>query len=147
MRFAGTRIEGLLGGDRPEYGALSQKALANRTAESTAATDLMGKTAATGISAAGAVEAANITGAAQASLANAQGQAAIMSGIGDIAGSAIGAFGRSKIGSYDDIPAAGLTGSAVGAGAGKHAYIGTGGKYGSLTPPTQNANGSWSFLN
>ena len=93
MRFAGTRIEGLLGGDRPEYGALSQKALANRTAESTAATDLMGKTAATGISAAGAVEAANITGAAQASLANAQGQAAIMSGIGDIAGSAIGAFG------------------------------------------------------
>ena len=92
MRFAGTRIEGFMGGDRPEYGALAQKGLANRTQESTAATDLMGKTAATGISAAGAVEAANITGAAQASLAQAQGNAAIMEGIGGIASSAIGAF-------------------------------------------------------
>ena len=91
MRFAGTRMEGFLGDDRPDYGALSQKALANRTAESTAGTELMGKTAATGIAEAGRVEAANITGAAQTSLANAQGNAAIMSGIGDIAGSFIGA--------------------------------------------------------
>ena len=92
MRFAGTRMEGFMGDDRPDFGALSQKALANRTAESTAGTDLMGKTAATGIAAAGAVEAANITGAAQASLANAQGQASIMSGLGSIASSAIGAI-------------------------------------------------------
>ena len=92
MRFAGTRMEGFLGDDRPEYGSLAQKAVANRTAESTAGTELMGKTAATGIAEAGKVEAADITGAAQVALANAQGQAAIMSGIGDIAGSFIGAI-------------------------------------------------------
>ena len=133
MRFAGTRMESFMGGDRPEYGALAQKGLANRTQESTAGTELMGKTAATGISAAGAVEAANITGAAKTALANAQGQAAIMEGIGGIASSAIGAFGSGGgISSYDDIPAGGLTGSA--AGGGPNAYIGTGGKYGCFQP-------------
>ena len=53
----------------------------------------MGQTASTGISAAGAVEASSITGAAQQALAEAQGNAAVMSGIGNIASSAIGAFG------------------------------------------------------
>ena len=111
MRFAGTRMEGFMGDDRPDFGALSQKALANRTAESTAGTDLMGKTAATGIAAAGAVEAANITGAAQASLANAQGQASIMSGLGSIAGSAIGAFGTPGIGTGASFGEVGTSGS------------------------------------
>ena len=135
MRFAGTRMEGFLGDDRPEYGSLAQKAVANRTAESTAGTELMGKTAATGIVEAGKVEAADITGAAQVALANAQGQAAIMSGIGDIAGSFIGAIPTGGgINSYDDIPVGGLKGSDAGAGAGKHAYLGTGGKYGSFQP-------------
>ena len=72
MRFAGTRMESFMGGDRPDFSVLAQKGLANRTEESTTATDLMGKTAATGISEAGKVEAANIVGAAQASLASAQ---------------------------------------------------------------------------
>ena len=134
MRFAGTRMEGFLGDDSPDFGSLAQKGLANRTQESTAATDLMGQTASTGIAEAGRVEAANITGAAATSLANAQGQASIMSGLGSIAGSAIGAFGTPSISSYSDIPAAGLTGSAAGAGAGPNAYIGTGGKYGSYQP-------------
>ena len=111
MRFAGTRIEGLLGSDRPDFGSLAQKGLANRTQESTAATDLMGKTAATGISEAGKVEAANITGAAAQSLANAQSQASIMSGIGQIAGSAIGAFGSSGIGKGAAFGEVGTSGS------------------------------------
>ena len=132
MRFAGTRMESFMGGDRPEYGALAQKGLANRTEESTAATDLMGKTAATGIAEAGKVEAAKITGMAAASLAQAQGQAAIMEGIGGIASSAIGAFSTPSINSYSDIPAGGLRGAA--AGGGPNAYFGTGGKYGSFQP-------------
>ena len=92
MRFAGTRMEGFLSDDRPDYGEMAQKGLALRNKEETAATDLMGKTAATGIAEAGRVEAANITGAAQAAVANAQGNAAIMKGIGGIASSAIGAI-------------------------------------------------------
>ena len=91
MRFAGTRMEGFLGDDRPNFGEMSQKGLALRNKEETTATDLMGKTAATGISEAGKVEAAGIVGAAQSSLANAQGQASIMSGIGKIGGAFIGA--------------------------------------------------------
>ena len=93
MRFAGTRMEGFLNKDRPEYGDLAQKGSSLLSKESSAATDLMGQTASTGISAAGAVEASSITGAAQQALAEAQGNAAVMSGIGNIASSAIGAFG------------------------------------------------------
>ena len=93
MRFAGTRMEGFLNKDRPEYGDLAQKGSTLLSKESSAATDLMGKTASTGIAAAGAVEASEITGAAQQALAEAQGNASIMSGIGGIASSAIGAFG------------------------------------------------------
>ena len=64
MRFAGTRMEGFLNSDRPDYGNMARNALEIRNKESTTATDLMGKTAATGIAEAGRVEAANITGAA-----------------------------------------------------------------------------------
>ena len=92
MRFAGTRMEGFMDTKGPKFGDMAIQDLSNRNRESTTATDLMGKTAATGIQAAGAVEAAGIVGSAQAGLANAQGQAAIMSGIGQIAGSAIGAI-------------------------------------------------------
>ena len=49
-----------------------QKSYANRIAESTAGTELMGKTASTGIAEAGKVEAAGIVGAAEAGLAQAQ---------------------------------------------------------------------------
>jgi hypothetical protein len=93
MRFAGTRMEGFLNNDAPKFGELTQKSYANRIAEETAGTELMGKTAATGISEAGKVEAAGIVGAANASLASAQGNAAMMEGIGGIASSAMGAFG------------------------------------------------------
>lgn len=93
MRFAGTRMEGFLNNDAPKFGEMTQKSYANRIAESTAGTELMGKTAATGIAEAGKVEAAGIVGAAQANLAQAQGNAAMMEGIGGIASSAIGAFG------------------------------------------------------
>ena len=94
MRFAGSRIEGFMGGDdSPNFGEMAQKSLAIRNKESTTATDLMGKTAATGIQAAGAVEAAEITGDAQKALANAQGQAQMMSSIGQIGSSLIGGIG------------------------------------------------------
>lgn len=94
MRFAGTRMEGFLNKDRPEYGDLAQKGSSLLSKESAAATDLMGQTASTGIAAAGAVEASSITGAAQQALAEAQGNAAMMSSIGNIASSAISAIPR-----------------------------------------------------
>lgn len=98
MRFAGTRMESFLGDEnRPDFGNITESALAYRNKEDTTYTDLMGKTAATGIAEAGKVEAAGIVGAAQAGVAQAQGQAAIMEGIGGIASSAIGAFGGSKL--------------------------------------------------
>ena len=98
MRFAGTRMESFLGDDnRPDFGNITESALAYRNKEDTAYTDLMGQTAATGIAEAGKVEAAGIVGAAQASAAQAQGQASIMEGIGGIASSAIGAFGGGKL--------------------------------------------------
>ena len=91
MRFAGTRIEGLLGDDAPDYGAIASGADTLRSKESQAATDLMGKTAATGISAAGQVKGAEITGAAEQAMASAQSQAAMMGMIGKVGGAAIGA--------------------------------------------------------
>ena len=116
MRFAGTRIEGFMGDDSPNFGEMAQKGLALRNKEETTATDLMGKTAATGIAEAGKVEAANITGAAQSALANAKGQASIMSGIGKIGGSFIGA---------------GIDAGAFGGGIGKGAAFGEVGTSGS----------------
>ena len=101
MRFAGTRIEGLLGSDKPDYGQTVSNASTLRSQEGQAITDAMGKTAAAGIDAAGKAEAANITGAAEAALANAQGQASIMKGIGQIGGAAIGGFGGGGFGSYN----------------------------------------------
>ena len=135
MRFAGTRIEGLLGADKPDYGQTVSNASTLRSQESQAVTDVMGKTAAAGITAAGDAESANIVGAAQSSLANAQGQAAIMKGIGQIGGAAIGAMGPANISSYSDIPSEGLRGFKAGGGfSNPNAYMGTGGKYGSFVP-------------
>ena len=91
MRFAGSRIEGLLG-DRPDYGATVSNASTLRSREGQAITDAMGKTAAAGINAAGKAESAKITGSAASALARAQGQAAVMEGIGQIGGAAIGAI-------------------------------------------------------
>ena len=93
MRFAGSRSEGFMGDDSPNFGDMAQKSLAIRNKEETTGTDLMGKTAATGIKAAGDVQASKITGEANAALANAQGQAAMMKGIGEIGSSLIGGIG------------------------------------------------------
>ena len=111
MRFAGTRMEGLLSGQRPDFGATAQAGNKLRNAEETAITDMMGKTASTGINEAGKVEAANIVGAAQQSLANAQSTAAILGGIGDIAGAAIGKFGSPGIGKGAAFGEVGTSGS------------------------------------
>ena len=93
MRFAGTRIEGLLGNERTDFGALAQKAGTMDSAERSAYTDMQGKVGAAGITAAGQAEAAKITGAAAASAANSQATGSMLSSIGGIASSAIGAFG------------------------------------------------------
>ena len=93
MRFAGTRIEGLLG-DRPDYGQTVSDASTLRSKESQAVTDAMADTASAGILGAGKAESAKITGAAEAALANAQGQASMMSSLGQIGGAAIGGFGN-----------------------------------------------------
>ena len=139
MRFAGSAPVTDFLAKSMDHGATAQNAAATRSAVNTAGIDAQGQTAAAGIQGAGEVEAAGIVGAAQSSLANAQGQAAMMKGIGGIASSAIGAFGGGgSISSYSDIPSAGLTGSAAGAGAGPNAYFGTGGKYGTFVPPTFN---------
>ena len=96
MRFAGTRIEGLLG-DKPDYGALASGADSLRSKESQAATDLMGKTAATGISAAGQVKGAEITGAAEEAMASAQSQAAMYGMVGQIGAAGITAAGKAGL--------------------------------------------------
>ena len=93
MRFAGTRIEGLLGNERTNFGALATKAGTMDSAKELHMTDMQGKVGAAGITAAGQAEAAQITGAAAASAANSQATGSMLSSLGDIASSAIGAFG------------------------------------------------------
>jgi len=90
-RFAGTRIEGLLG-DKPNYGKIASAASTIRSKEGQAATDLMSQTAATGISTAGRVEGEARLADAEVGLAQAQTNAALMQTIGKVSGAAINAF-------------------------------------------------------
>ena len=101
MRFAGTAIsnyantpgmESFLDPMRPRADEQVMMSDNIRRQEATAGTELMGRTASKGISAAGEVEAAEILGDAGAAYAQAQGNASIMSGIGKIGGSLIGAI-------------------------------------------------------
>ena len=93
MRFAGSRIEGLLGNGRTNFGAMAQKADSLRSNEIAAMNDLQGKVGATGITAAAQAKAAEITGAAAASAANSEAMGSMFSTLGSIGSSAIGAFG------------------------------------------------------
>ena len=93
MRFAGTRMEGLLGADRPDFGEISQKAGKMQSAEKSAYTDMQGKVGAAGINAAATAEAAAITGAAQASAAESQANGQMFGQIGSLVSSGIGAIG------------------------------------------------------
>ena len=93
MRFAGSRIEGLLGNGRTNFGAMAQKAGSLQSDEVAAYNDMQGKVGATGITAAAQAEAAEITGAAAASAANSQAMGSMFSTLGSIGSSAIGAFG------------------------------------------------------
>ena len=97
MRFAGSRIEGLLGNGRTNFGAMAQKADALRSNEIAAMNDLQGKVGATGITAAAEAKAAEITGAAAASAANSEAMGSMFSTLGDIGSSAIGAFGGGRL--------------------------------------------------
>ena len=92
MRFAGSRIEGLLGTERPDFGDISQKAGKMQSAEKSAYNDMQGKVGAAGISAAATAESAAITGAAQADAAQSQANGQMFSTLGGIASAGIGAI-------------------------------------------------------
>ncbi len=92
MRFAGSRMEGLLGTERPDFGDISQKAGKMQSAEKSAYNDMQGKVGAAGINAAATAEAAAITGAAQASAAQSQANGQMFSTLGGIASAGIGAI-------------------------------------------------------
>ena len=90
MRFAGTRIEGLLGDDGPNYGQLSQNAGILKSKEKQAGWDAESKLASQGIQSAADVEAAELAGAAMQSQARADMFASGMKAIGQIGGAAVG---------------------------------------------------------
>ena len=126
MRFAGTRIEGLLGNDAPDYGALTSTADSLRSKESQAVTNLMGKTAATGISAAGKVKGEEIVGAAEQQMASAKSQAAMMGMFGKIAGAGIGAAGDAGLFGGGGTPTMKWDSSNSGLGYGSNLTVGDG---------------------
>ena len=90
MRFAGTRIEGLLGNDSPDFGQLSQKSAILNSKEKQEAWNAEGKVAAQGIQSAADVEAAKLVGAAAQSQASADMFSAGMGMLGKIGGAGIG---------------------------------------------------------
>ncbi len=93
MRFAGSRMDGVLGTERPDFGNSSQKAGKMQSAEKSAYNDMQGKVGAAGTGAAATAEAASITGAAQADAAQAQSNGQMFSTLGSVASAGIGAFG------------------------------------------------------
>jgi hypothetical protein len=101
MRFAGSRIEGLIDNGRTNFGGLAQKAGSLQSDEIAAYNDMQGKVGATGITAAAQAEAAEITGAAAASAANSQATGSMFRTLGGVASSAIGAFGGGGGSSYN----------------------------------------------
>ena len=130
MRFAGTAIssfagtpgmESFLDPNRPDSGEMAMMGDNIRAKESTVGTELQGRIGAQGITAAGEVEAAGIVSQGQQALASAQGNASMMSSIGGIGSSLIGA-----------IPTGG-----------GNSYGGFGGKYGSGAAPTNLPLSGW----
>lgn len=95
MRFAGSRIEGFLAADRPDFGKMSQSADVMRSKEQNAMTDIAAKVNSTGIAEAGKVEAAGIMADARADAAQAQAEGSMFSSLGSIGSSLIGSFGSS----------------------------------------------------
>ena len=93
MRFAGTRLEGFLNDDGPDYGEMTQAANTVATKEGNAMNDIGSQMAATGISTQAAVEAAEIAAEAQADAANSQASGAMFESIGSIGSSLLGGFG------------------------------------------------------
>ena len=96
MRFAGSRIEGFLNADRPDFGKMAQDADTMRSQESNAMTDIQAKIGATGIGEAGKVEAAGIMADARAQAAQSQAQGSMFSSLGNIGSSLIGGIGKPK---------------------------------------------------
>lgn len=95
MRFAGTRLEGFLNDDGPDYGKMSQAANTVATKEGNAMNDVQSQIAATGITTNAAVEAAEIAAEASADAANSQANGSMFSSLGSIGSSLIGGFGSS----------------------------------------------------
>lgn len=91
MRFAGSRISDFMSSG-PDMGKISMNHDTRGTEFTMASNEMQSEIGAAGIGAAAEVESAGIMADAQAGLANAQGNAAMMSSLGDMAGSALGAF-------------------------------------------------------
>ena len=99
MRFAGDDIASYLKNDnRPNFGKLSQQADTMRTDEANAYTGLDARVGAQGISTAAAVEGNKLMADARGKVAEAQGDAQMMSSLGSIGSSLIGAFTPSSSG-------------------------------------------------
>ena len=98
MRFAGTRIEGLLGDEGPDYGQLTQNAAILNSNEKQAGWDAMSQVGAQGIQSAADVEAAELVGAAARSQASADTFAAGMGMLGKIGGGIVGGIGARGLG-------------------------------------------------
>ena len=100
MRFAGSRMEGFLNPNKPDFGNVASQGMANRSALNNAATITESQVNQAGVAAAAKVEAAELIGAAQSAQASASTFASGMGMIGNIASAGIGAIPTS-IGSMD----------------------------------------------
>ena len=140
MRFAGSapavEAMGLFSGFDPS--ALGSQAQKGRSLQKQTAMQAESMTEAAKLEAEAMIESAKLGAAATRSAGQAAGNASmvsgIASGISSFAGPIASGLKGPGITSYDQIPAAGLRGSA--AGGGPNAYLGTGGRYGSFVPPT-----------
>ena len=94
MRFAGSRMEGFLNPNKPDFGEVANQGMANRSALNNAATITESQVNQAGVAAAAKVEAANLIGAAQSAQADASTFASGMGMIGSIAGGVMGGMGN-----------------------------------------------------
>lgn len=93
MRFAGTRIEGFMDKERPDFGKMVQNADTISTKENNAYNDFQAKVGVAGINANAETEAAKLQMEGAKAEAAAAGNAAMMEGIGQIGSGLIGSFG------------------------------------------------------
>ena len=128
-RFAGNPGIGSYLSDSPDMGALAQKGAMRNAQKQAQIYGIESELGGLGATQLGETLAAKAVGEAQANLAGAQSQAQMMGTVGSLLGQGIGGLG--DMGGYG--------------GFGSTPTDGSMGKYGSFTPPTQLANGNFTF--